>query len=299
MMNNTTKRITLAALALGGIALTSASAQNPNFAYGDLVLAFQSTGGQGSGSYLFANIGPAGLIRDYTQNTQLLSGSLSGLASQLGLTFGSNWYDRTDLFVAVAGVQSNDEFNGFFQYNDPDVTPYVGVPRQSVGTVGLAGSFAPFFNPAGTQQVANGITAGQFYYESSFTGSIAVIPKSGNFNDWDDQNPIANGGLQGNAFDTFSGGIHQAFGAGSTNIGGTNAEAALDLYRIQLFNNIPGQEGFGEATNVGRYEGTILIDSLGNVSLGNLAAIPEPSLPLLVGGGLLGVMARRRRAALA
>lgn len=296
MMHKTTKHLTLAALAFGGLALTSASAQNPNFAYGDLVLAFQATGGTGSGSYLFANLGAAGFIRDFTNDTQLLNGSLSGLASQLGLTFGNNWYERTDLFVGVAGVGSNDEFNGYFGFNDPDITPYVGIPRQNTGLVGFEGSFAPSLTGAQTQSAANGIVAGQTFFETAFTGSIAVVPKNGNFNDWDDQNPISGAGVQGAALDgVFAGGIHQTFTLGSVAVGDTTAEAALDLYRIQRFNNIPGQFGEGQATDVGSYQGSILIDSLGNVSLGNLVAAPEPSLSLLVGAGMLGAIARRRR----
>ncbi len=297
-MNRTSTSLTLAALAFGGLALTSASAQNPNFAYGDLVLAFQSNGGVGSGSYLFANLGPAGLLRDFTTSTPLLSGNLSGLNSSLVSTFGSNWFERTDLFVGAAAIGSSSEFNGYFGFNDPDVTPYVGIPRQSVGTIGAAGSFAPSLTASQTQDLANGTDAAQFFYESAFNTSIAIIPKGSNFNDWDDQNPISGAGVQGPALGgVFSGGVQQAFTVGSFGtFGSVNAQAALDLYRVQAVNNIPGQFGEGQPVNLGTYEGSILIDSLGNISLGNLVAVPEPSLSLLVGAGMIGVMARRRRA---
>ncbi len=299
-MNNTSKSLALAALAFGGLALSSASAQNPNFTYGDLVLGFQASGGVGSGSYLFVNLGAAGLIRDFTSNTQLINGSLSGLANQLGLTFGAGWANRTDLFMGAGAIGSNDEFNGYFGFNDPDLTSYVSVQRSSVGTAGNAGSFAPILNGAATQDVANGLTAGQATYEFQSTGTIAVISKTASFTDWDDQNPVS-GTTQGTAIGgVFAAGIQTTFGAGTFgNIGGVNAEAALDLYRIQRFNDIPGQFGFGAATDLGTYEGSILIDSLGNVSLGNLVAVPEPSLSLLVAGGMLGVIARRRRTATA
>lgn len=299
-MNNTSKSLALAALAFGGLALSSASAVNPNFNYGDLVLGFQSSGGVGSGSYLFVNLGAAGFIRDFTSTTQLVNGSLSGLATQLGLTFGANWANRTDLFMGAGAIGSNDEFNGYFGFNDPDLTSYVSVQRQSVGTLGNAGSFAPSLTGAQTQDVANGLFAAQGRYANSETGSLVVISKTANLVDWDDQNPVS-GTSQSTAINgVFASGIQTTFGAGTFgNVGGINAEAALDLYRIQRFNDIPGQFGFGAATDLGSYEGSILIDSLGNVSLGNLVAVPEPSLSLLVGGGLLGVMARRRRAATA
>lgn len=288
-MTNFSKLFATATLALGGLTLTTASAQNPGFELGDLVIGFQASGGVGSGSYLLARLGQAGTLRDETGNVSLIN-----LGTELTSLFGASWFDRSDVFVGVFGILSNDEFNGALVNGDPDVTPYVGIPRQFLGTPGSAGSFAPFFNAAGTQSAANGMFAAANIFETAGTGSVSTISKTLSLVDYDDQNPIS-AGIQGNAYDgIFSGGVQAPFGAGIFgSFGGVNAEAALDLYRIQLFNNIPGQYGFGGAVNEGEYNGTIVINNAGAVSLVN---VPEPSTAgfLAMGAALVGMVRRRR-----
>ncbi len=292
-MINSSKSLALTVLAASGIAVASASAQNPGFAFGDLVLGFQATGGTGSTSYLVARIGQSGLLRDEISNVSLLN-----LGSQLSAAFGTNWFDRTDLYMGVAAIGSNSEFNGFFLNGDPDVTPYIGIPRQSVGLDGSAGSFAPSLTAQQTQDAANGISAAHDLFETAGTSGVATIAKNFNLVDYDDQNPIA-AGVQGTAYNgVFSGGVQAVFGAGLFgSMGGVNAEAALDLYRIQRFNNIPGQFGEGLPTDVGTFEGTIVIDNSGQVGL-VVAPVPEPTtFGLLSAGVALAGLCRRRRAA--
>lgn len=284
------KLLAFAAIAVSGLAVAPAVAQNPGFEYADLVLGFQATGGFGSGNYLLARIGQSGLLRDAGAPVSLLN-----IGAELTLAFGSNWYERTDLFMGVSAIGSNDEFNGFLLNGDPDVTPYIGLPRQSVGLAGEPASFAPNLNGAATQSAASAIFAAHSFFEAAGTGPVSSISKGSNLTDYDDQNPIT-AGVQGTAYDVFAGGVQVVLSAGLFgNIGGVNAEAALDLYRIQRFNNIPGQFGLGDPTDIGTYEGTIVIDNTGQVGL-VVGAIPEPTtLGLLSAGVTLMGFSRRRR----
>lgn len=285
------KLLAFAALAVSGLAVAPAVAQNSAFDYGDLVLGFQATGGTGSGSYLLARIGQAGLLRDAVGHVSLLN-----IGAQLTATFGANWFERTDLYVGVAAIASNDEFNGTLLNGDPDITPYIGIPRQSAGVEGTPSSFAPSLTGAQTQQAANGIFAAHNIFETAGTGAVATISKGFNLVDYDDQNPIA-AGVQGTAYDVFPGGAQVVLTAGLFgNVGGINAEAALDLYRIQRFNDVPGQFGFGQPTDAGTFEGTVVIDNGGQVSL-LVTPVPEPTTfgLLSVGTAIVGLARRRRR----
>ncbi len=291
-MTYTTKTLALAAFAIGGIALAPASAQNPGFAPGDLVLGFQSTGAN-SESYIVANLGQSGLLRDTTGTVSLLN-----LGSTLTAQYGASWFERPDLYVALFAIGSNDEFNGYFVNGDPDLTPYVGVPRQSVGVAGMPGSFAPSLTGAQVQQASNGMFSAQDVFETAGLSGVATISKTMNLTDYDDQNPIS-GGVQGAAFQgVFPAGVQAVFGPGAFgNIGGINAEAALDFYRVQGFNNIPGQFGFGQPTGEGTFHGTVLINDVGQVSL---VGVPEPTtFGLLSMGAALVGFSRRRRAVIA
>jgi hypothetical protein len=287
------KCLALATTIACGVAVAPAGAQNPGFAFGDLILGFQTTG-SGSNNYVLANLGQAGTIRDFTGNVTLAVNVGAALTAQ----FGATWFDRTDLYMGLATVGSADEFNGFFVNGDPDLTLYVGQPRSATGTnafnPAVANSPGYLLTANAVQAAANGIDSAAIVFETNGTGAVSTISSSVSLIDWNDQNPI-NGGVQGAAFqNVFAGGVQSPFGSGLFGtIGGRNAEAALDLYRIQGFNNIPGQYGFGQPTGVGTYEGTVVIDSTGAVSVLN---VPEPTTAtfLGLGAGLMGLIRRRR-----
>ena len=72
----------------------------------------------------------------------------------------------------------------------------------------------------------------------------------------------------------------------------TDVQFALDLYRIEAVNSAPGQVGSGATLRQGTYEGTITLNSSGQVSF-----VPEPSTYALFGSAalVLGFVAVRRR----
>jgi hypothetical protein len=287
---NRSKNISAIALAISvsALAATSASAQNPGYELGNLFLGFQSTGGTGVSNYMLINIGDSALLyRDATSN-QI---NLMNINAALNAQFGVGWADRTDLFMGTGASWSNDEFGDPTRNGDPFNTLYVGNPRQTLGAPGQPGSTGFQLTSASIQDASNGLFAAGTVFETQGTGAISSIPKSGGFTgsfvDYDDQNPI-NAGIQGAAYNgVFSGGVQSAFGPGQFgNFGGIAAEAALDLYRI------------GSTTGSSTYEGTLVLDNLGNVSF-IVAPIPEPSSTLLLAltAGAIGFVRRRHAVA--
>jgi len=249
------------------LAANSASAQNPGFELGNLFLGFQTTG-SGSENYVLANIGDSALLfRDATSNQINLININAALTAQ----FGANWANRTDLFMGAGASWSNDEFGAPSRNGDVFNTLYVGNPRQTLGVEGQSGSNGFSLTGNSVQEASNGLYGSGVAFESLGTSGVATISSTASLVDYNDQNPIS-GGIQGNAYNgVFSGGVQTTFGPGAFgNFGGVNVEAALDLYRI------------GSTTGNSTYEGTVVLDSLGNVSF-IVQPVPEPSVALMLG----------------
>jgi hypothetical protein len=144
------------------------------------------------------------------------------------------------------------------------------------------------------KEAADGMVAAATIFENNGSGAISTISNGLSFVDYDDQNPIS-GAIQGASWNgVFAADTKAVFGPGTFGtLGGIPAEVALDLYRIQGVNDQPGQAGFGQPVGLGTYEGTIVVNNSGQVSL---LVVPEPSaLGLLaVGSTVLGLVRRRR-----
>jgi hypothetical protein len=130
--------LSTAILAAAGVALSasSAMAQNPNYAPGDIVLFFQQFGGANT---VALNVGAATTFRDATANIF----NIANIGSQLsnGTTgFGSTWYDLTNLWWGAAGVRSNSTSSTTVTNGDGGRTLYVSRDRNAVGTEGTASS---------------------------------------------------------------------------------------------------------------------------------------------------------------
>lgn len=298
-MTHKSKFIALATTVASVIAGASAQAQNAGHNYGDLILGFRATGGQGASSYLLADLGPASVLRDTNVNL-----TLANLGSALTAAFGASWFDRTDLYMGAAMAFEFDEFgplgggSGGLN-NDSFGTVYASAKRNIVGTAGSPGSFAWSITPASTLDAATGAKTSADSFEANGAGAISTIGNGVSAIDWDNNNPIS-AGIQGAALGgALAGGIQSVFGAGTFGtLNGIAVEAALDLYRIQGNNDEAGTIGFG-LTNMGSstFEGTLVIDNAGQVSH-LVTNVPEPTSMALLGLGVaLTGFARRRKVA--
>lgn len=280
----TIRNLTNTILVATGLALSTlpVSAGNTPSQLGDLILGLRASGGTGASSYVMANLGPAATVRDATTNLSLFSGTALALA--LSSNFGATWYDRTDLWVGAVMGFEDDEFgpNSGGLNGDSFLTMYASNRRTAVGTAGVVNSASWAPTPNGTITASGNMLDSANAFVAAGTG-VATIANSTYLLDWDNRNPFS-GNTPGLAFNTFAGGVQAPFGLGiAGNLGGYNAEAMLDLFRMQS-----DTVNYVNTT----FEGTIVIDSAGQV---NFVVVPEPStLSLFAIGAGIAVLRRRR-----
>ncbi len=297
MHKSTLQRLILAG-AISALLGAAASAQNPNFTPGDLILGFQNVGGtQNADKVVLLSLGDTAFVfRDATSNLI----NMADIGSLLTSTYGANWWQANTLYMSIVGVWGNNALSNTLQHGDPHRTVYIGKERSAIGIEGVAGSAAPgVANATEMSSAANGgVQIGTNDLETLMTASgvFAVADTA-----YDNLNPFTTAptpstpGLQGNAYTVFSGGVQDGFEAGSFGtFGGVSVEAALDLYRLQAKNNIAGQYGQSGALNTGEFQGTVVIDQAGKVSF-IVTPVPEPSAFLLLGLTACGFASRLRR----
>lgn len=299
------KSLLACAVALVG----STAVQAQVFAPGDLVLYFQNPTGTGSSNTLFVNLGHAPTtFRGAATGPDVANMiNIVNINSQLTTAFGSGWASETTLHMGLAAARSNSATlgaGGGTVNGDPNRTIYVGQGRNSVGTVGASGTVGySGFSDAQLGNAAGGII------NMNLSGSNNGLTNAGSSlvlgvgtSTIDDQNPfLVSPTNQGVAFSIFGGGVQQATSSSGkpASIGTfgpvANVEFALDLYRIVSVTGKTGQLA-GDVAGTGSYEGTMVLDSTGNVSF---VTIPEPSTYAMFGLGalLIGYVVRRRKAA--
>lgn len=283
-------KLRVLALAVGSLAITvaGANAQNTGFDAGDLVVGFQ-TSGNGSSSFVLANLGVSTTYRDATSNITNIIGVNSALTAQ----FGAGWADRADLFMGVFAIRESDGFSEDLFNGDAPNTIYVSAARNTAGVGGVPQSNAQFLpNDGNAVALAGAAMSGVGNdFETRGSSSIATLTNSGSFVDYMDQNPIG-----GTSYGFFVEGSQKAFssnGTFGTIVGsGINAENAVDIYRYQNQNAISGQYGFGGLIGIGEFQGSVVIDGSGSLSF---VAVPEPSTYALLGLGVVAVLVAVRR----
>lgn len=285
----------LSLFVVGTLLTASGRAQ---FLWGDLALSFQATGGQGVSQTIAANLGAGHSWRDATTDSL----NVLDLGSLLSSTYGTNWSDRTDLFISLNGVfaagyspanqggpvVNGDARNAIYagrSKTDGDSSTY-NAWSYSASAMGAVGTQMTSYN--GT--VSNALTS----------VSAATIDKSVNNTIEDYTTPA--GSLLVN-FSTFSADFNQAFAPGTLfSKNGFDYAGALTLQRI---NRVDGTTGVltgnvvvpGIAAGTGSNEGLFAIRDNGIV---DYYAVPEPStyaLLFLAAAGLAGHAVRRRRRA--
>lgn len=231
------------------LTFTSASAQTPAYANGDLLLGFRATGTPGSTETYLVNIGQAAIYRDATGAITL--NSIGDIEADLIATFGNNWFDREDLYWGIVG--------GVFPAasGDGNNTLYATLQQVPFGT-----ATDPLDRRAGSQQsstnsqitgLKNSFVSGN--YSVTANSSVAAIIPTSDANSWEDFN---DGTL---SFNTWNGGIEGSF---ANSAEGT----ALDLHRMAT-SIVPGLNGTCEGTFTITDNGVITFTPAAAVSFEN------------------------------
>lgn len=300
-MTKASKALALAILAISGLAITPAIAQNPAFTPGDLLMGFQLRSGTGSDQTVLVDLGDtATLFRDgmgYNLNIANI-GSLLNNTFGIGAGNALQWYDNPNLYFGLIATWDNANPSLNLQNGDPERTIYVSKSRLAGGVEFVKNSTIANVSSDGAMATAsnNIVSLQQVLETGSLNGSVAIPTATANT--WENYNAFS-GANQSTAFGAFTGGIQQGFltGAYGTTFGGGigAVEGALDLYRFQPVNDIAGQFNAGGAVRVGEFLGTVTINQTGQVSA-VLTPVPEPTTAILGGFGMLALFGRRRRA---
>ena len=286
-----------AMVTLGVVALTT-SARAATYNAGDLILGFRVTGGTGAGSDLLVNLGSSTSYRDLNGSNFL---NISNIGTDLAATYGSTWYDRTDLSFGIAGVFTNiSEANGGTVNNgDPGQTIYFSKSRTAAGTLGSASSTTTSnYSNTNMSTASSGMQSlGASTYASATASAnnskVAIVSSAGSTS-WTAYTSGASD------FGVISGGVEQTFASGSWQGGSfgdvTNVEGALDLYRYLQTTTNANPTGIAKT---GIFETSIVIDQTGNLNaIVTTAAVPEPSTYALIAlTGILYVFVNKRRKA--
>ena len=296
MKNHSLLRTATAAAVLSMLAIGGAKAVNTLYAPGDLILYFQQPGGANT---VYADVGKASDFRGTAAGAADGGYKLNfmNINTTLVSAFGPNWASDTTVYAGMAGVWGLDGSDETLQNGDPSRTLYVSKSRNSTATVGAADSSGWTINTDTGMTSAAGAIYNQnnVFAQNSVDATTTVTLTS--ISRIDENNPFTTVGsttIQGTAFNIFGGGVQQQGRAGSFGYfwGAGNVEFALDLYRIDATETIPGQ--IPGILRKGTYEGTMTLAPNGDVSF---ISVPEPSALILSGLSAGVLLFRRRRSA--
>jgi hypothetical protein len=242
-----------------------AYADSVAFTNGDLILAFQATGGTGSNKNVFFILGSGVSYRN--NGNQGLKGNIG---ATLSATFGNDWYTRTDIYFGVIGNLNSGPPSGIGAIaavaGDPSRTHYISTAAASpgMGTLYPALAYTSALATSGNAvSSVEGIFSGSSTTGGIDGGFIAETDGSGVLdagnplhvtaynNRWGVWNPVP-----GAAFSTFTGGIQQSLGKGGS-------ATYVDVQRVLATNTNANPTG---VVGGGTYETTIAIGSDGSIT---------------------------------
>jgi len=301
-------KIKSAILLFSGVVMLATPAMAVTTTNGDLLLGFyQVIGGNIQANTYIFDLGAASLYRESALNNVSVSTVNTGLASNnigadLVASFGSNWANDGSVFWTVfGGTQLTNPI--VITNGDPSASSYISKP---VSTYSLGDKTTTPDGISGGPRttLANGITV----VRSAANGTGTNVGNAAGT-----RIPIA--GASTGSIDEFmppttnyslpwavTGEKRGLFGTGT--IAGSNGlEGALDVYRYVNATSGTGYDptaarsAGNAALGAGQYIGTFTIDGLGNLGVGEISAVPEPSGALALGliGTLAGLGYRSRR----
>lgn len=203
---------------MGGSSL-QLKAEAFQFASDDLLLAIQATGGTGANQNVFFNLG---------KTTDFLNGGNRGQLGSLSLvlenTYGSNWFDRSDLWFGVAGNRNHlnplfaepplegQEPSRIWYVSRSAVVPGGSLPWPAISGNSLSSGGTNFY---GVKRLFSAPTTGETLMateENAVVLSSSDQPVGWN-NSWSKWNPTP-----GAAFLIWTGGIQANFGKGGSQV---------------------------------------------------------------------------------
>ena len=278
------RKACLTAISLSAL-LTTSKAQ---FQPGDLILSFQATGGEGATSTVAANLGAGYSFRDLNSNSL----NVINIGSLLTSTYGSSWFDRTDIYVSLNGLRASggNPVNGGGPVVNGDArnATYVGYVRTS----GDASTYTPW--TASTSQLQSAGTQ-MSTYNSTLTTALsstlsALIPADQRNTIEDYTTPNSGGALLAN-FTLYNANFLQAFTEGALfEYNGIGYEGSLTLQRQNAYNGTTGAlagnvvvqtNGVDIPVGTGSNEGYFAIRSNGQVDYYAVPSSATPSLSVL------------------
>jgi hypothetical protein len=239
-------------LAAAGLVLgaTAATAAPWPPAKGDLILGVRASGGTGSTTNVFFNLGPAHTLRD-TPNPGTL---LANLNTELTSAFGEDWATRNDLFFGIIANRNNAPASGLgsapAENGDPSRTIYAS---KGTGSANSTTSWAFNTSALGVSATAIGGFMEAIDNIAANGNAVMTLTQGANpvewNNGWSEWNPVPGAG-----FSIFTGGIQRAFGSAP----GVSQVKMLDIHRV------PGD---GTAPS---YVSTVYLSDEGDLWVGRL-----------------------------
>ncbi len=257
---------------MGSFTLPAAAAVT--FTPGDILLGFQAPG---ANNYVY-NLG-----QGFSYRNNPAVGFVGNIGTDLTAEYGAGWFSRTDLTFSIGGVRTNATFGSAATLvldGDPARTVYVGRDATSIGSsdpivLGNAGAVTTGATEMiDTQSGFTTLDGATPRNATATSGNLGVVQGTADINSWSSKVDAAPWGV-------FTGEVKNSF---------DGTLQYMDLYRILGRNDLPG---IAESANVGEgmYQTTFTIDSVGNIN-----AVPEPSVTVLFGLLGAGALLVRRRA---